>query len=363
MTQRSWLNGTDYWKKSLLQLKLQETIIYTTAFSPDNEYMVCATNLGDIAIWRLRDYLADSNWSKASGELFPLRCWHAHTSAPIYSLCFCGMNLVSGGDEYIRVWNWEEILKPGASSYIEHKAELHNRQEVNHLGSYKQFSETNDLSVDPNTNILYSASGDNNAYSWDIERNCSLNTFQGHTDYVHCIKYIPFTRTIATGSEDGTVRLWDPRISKAAMVLDCSKNGSNSEPHSEKTPNPNWITCLDTDDGGNWLVCGGGYSTLQVWYLAVPSISCYMPLQGLPHAVTYSDGKIYSGGNDQHISQWQTDGRFRVRIPTTAKTIFSLNVNPSPSNKMISVAGSSAYIDVFSDITYKRFSLCCCPAE
>jgi len=182
---------------------------------------------------------------------------------------------------------------------------------------------------------------------------------------LHCIKYVSLSGCLATGSEDGTVRIWDPRSGKSQHILDCTKRTelNQFEANTNNNNSTNWISCLDVDEGGNWLVCGGGFSVLTMWYLAVPSITCHMPTQGTPHSVIFSEGKVISAGNEPQIYHWQLDGKLKLRYQSTSKSIFSLNINHNINNKIMVACGTSPYVDVFKDFTYKGFSFCCSPSE
>lgn len=50
---------------------------------------------------------------------------------------------------------------------------------------------------------------------WLREFDCStgevLNTFKGHHGPIRCVRYHPSGNVIASGSEDGTIRLWEPQ--------------------------------------------------------------------------------------------------------------------------------------------------------
>jgi len=146
--------------------------------------------------------------------------------------------------------------------------------------------------------------------------------------------------------------------------MDCTKGTVVKDFLLERNTNStNWITCLDVDEGGNWLVCGGGHGTLTMWYLPLPNVTCYMPTQGPLHSVVFSEGKVISASNDQHLSHWQLDGKLKVRVPTTAKTLYSVTVNHNTNNKIMVCCGTSPYVDVFTDVTYKGYSFCCSPSE
>lgn len=54
---------------------------------------------------------------------------------------------------------------------------------------------------------LYSACGDSQTHAWDLNDMRLVNSFEGHTDYVHCVE-VRQNGQVVTGSEDGTVRLW-----------------------------------------------------------------------------------------------------------------------------------------------------------
>ena len=44
---------------------------------------------------------------------------------------------------------------------------------------------------------------------WDVQQGRLLYTLQGHTSWVRCIAFSQDSGLLASGSDDGTVRLWD----------------------------------------------------------------------------------------------------------------------------------------------------------
>ena len=54
-------------------------------------------------------------------------------------------------------------------------------------------------------------SGDNLVHIYDLETREELQSLKGHENFIHGLSHCPATDLIASGSEDGTVRLWDPK--------------------------------------------------------------------------------------------------------------------------------------------------------
>ena len=44
---------------------------------------------------------------------------------------------------------------------------------------------------------------------WDVDTRTEIGILEGHTDAVRSVSFSPDGRTIATGSDDGTVLLWE----------------------------------------------------------------------------------------------------------------------------------------------------------
>ena len=65
------------------------------------------------------------------------------------------------------------------------------------------------LRIVPDGNTIATGSYDRTVRLWDIATSTLINTLTGHTSSVNSVAYSPDGNTIATGSEDNTVRLWD----------------------------------------------------------------------------------------------------------------------------------------------------------
>ncbi|KAF6139632.1 hypothetical protein GIB67_033636 [Kingdonia uniflora] len=60
----------------------------------------------------------------------------------------------------------------------------------------------------PSERILLAGSEDGIAWMWDADNNAYLNTFLGHEESVTCGDFTPDGKTVCTGSEDGSLRIW-----------------------------------------------------------------------------------------------------------------------------------------------------------
>ena len=84
-------------------------------------------------------------------------------------------------------------------------------------GGVGPLPETNALAVDAAAGLLYSASGDGNAYAWDLKTHSRVRAYEGHTDLLHCLALCPQRRQLFSGSEDGRVLAW--RLVEGAVAI------------------------------------------------------------------------------------------------------------------------------------------------
>ena len=107
-----------------------------------------------------------------------------------------------------------------------------------------------DLQWSRDSDILFSASADMTIASWDLETGTRIRRHQGHEELVNCIDLARRGRDmIISGSDDGTIGLWDPRQKSAVDYLE--------------TEYP--ITSVALAEAGNELYSAGVDNTISVW--------------------------------------------------------------------------------------------------
>ncbi|AEA39031.1 TATA box-binding protein-associated factor chain TAFII 90 (nucleomorph) [Cryptomonas paramecium] len=97
---------------------------------------------------------------------------------------------------------------------------------------------------------LFSTSNDNGlAVLWATNRLFPLRFFKGHKSYINVIKWHPYNLHIATGSDDGTVRVWDIKNPKTSV---CYKKFKENVYNLEFSPN-------------GFEICISGKKYIDIW--------------------------------------------------------------------------------------------------
>src|SRR5205807_1165088 len=66
---------------------------------------------------------------------------------------------------------------------------------------------------------LASGSDDRTIKLWDPATGSALQTLTGHTDWVRAVAYSPDGKQLASASDDHTIKLWDPATGAALQML------------------------------------------------------------------------------------------------------------------------------------------------
>ena len=174
-------------------------------FSPDGTLLASGSENGTIRLWD-----ADTGQQ--------LETYKGHTDA-VNSIAFSpdGKTLASGSGEWglgkdttIRLWDVpsDRHRRNGGGGTWQRLARLFG------LGKASEVLKghgrvVNAVAFSPDGEIIASGSDDSTIRLWDPHNGMHLETLEGHKEIVNSIAFSPDGRTLASGSEDGTILLWN----------------------------------------------------------------------------------------------------------------------------------------------------------
>jgi len=301
------------------------TTVLAQAFSPDGQLYCAGTAAGDLAVWRV-SVLVGRGEKKG-----PVVVWKPHSNSAqrdVHSLATTEGFLLTGGRGEVRAWGREEINQ-GNVGQPQWALQVPGGGEVNSM-----------LVMGGGTaGRLVVGTGDNNVYVFDLETRQLSSTLAGHTDYIH---YVAAGKgegdTLASASEDGTVRLWDQRKKEEVNCLTPGEQSTLARPHLGKH-----ISCAAVSS--EWLVCGGG-PRLALWHLRTLSPSVTLPpIEVEAKTVAIHDDTLICSGR-KVVYQTNFTGEVTAEVDVSSATIYSLAWQDHPSASLLAIAGSSRNIDI-----------------
>ncbi|WP_027404612.1 protein kinase domain-containing protein [Aphanizomenon flos-aquae] len=154
-------------------------------------------------------------------------------------------------------------------------------------------SSVNSVAYSPDGQTLASGSSDTTIKLWNVRTGNILQTFTGHSNGVISVAYSPDGQTLASGSWDTTIKLWNVRTGNLLQTLTGHSNSVNSVAYSP--------------DGQT--LASGSLGTIKLWDVKTGKLlQTFTGHSEWVYSVAYSpDGQTLASGSLGTIKLWNVN--------------------------------------------------------
>ena len=173
------------------------------------------------------------------------------------------------------------------------------------------------ITFSPDGRTLASGSHDKTIKLWDVHSQREIATLTGHSDIVISVAFSPDGRTLASGSSDNTIKLWDVHSQREIATL---------------TGHSDIVISVAFSPDGRTLASGSSDNTIKLWDVhSQREIATITGHSEFVISVAFSpDGRMSASGSpDNTIKLWDVPSQRQIATITGhSELVFSVAFSP-----------------------------------